>query len=181
MPVMRVALFGGSFDPPHLGHVLAATWAFTMGRVDRVWVLPVARHAYGKAMTPWAQRWALCQAAFAGLGFVDLRDDELRNPQGFTITLVESLAAAHPGTRFALVGGTDTSRDLPNWHRGRDLLSVVDVIAVPRQGYDPAHGAALPAVSSSQVRARLAAGEAIDDLVPAAVADLIRAQGWYAG
>lgn len=176
---MHIALFGGSFDPPHLGHVLAATWARLVGGVDAVWVLPVARHAYGKHLSPWPQRWALCQAAFAPLPFVTLRDDELRNPEGYTFTLLERLRAAHPHDRFSLVGGTDTSRDLVNWYRGAELSTMLDVIAVPRRGFDDTHPAALPAISSTQVRDRLQHGAAVDELLPPAVAELIAANHWY--
>ena len=52
----RIALFGGSFDPPHLGHVFAAIHARVVGLVDEVWILPVANHPYGKQLSPWQQR-----------------------------------------------------------------------------------------------------------------------------
>ena len=175
----RIALFGGSFDPPHLGHVLAATFAHAVGRVDEVWILPVARHAYGKPISPWERRWTLCQAAFAGLGFARLRDDELRNPEGYTWTLLQRLRAERPEVRWALVGGSDTSRDLPNWYRGAELVAQVEVIAVPRRGFDEADPAALPAISSSLVRGLLARGEEARSLLPASVADRIAAEGWY--
>lgn len=175
---MRIALFGGSFDPPHLGHVLAACYARVAGQADEVWVLPVAKHAYGKAISPWAQRWRLCQAAFAALPFVRLCDDELRNPAGYTIDLLAALAARNPGHRWLLVGGTDTARDLPNWHRGAELAELIEVIPVPRRGYDE-HPAALPAISSSLVRERLAAGDDAAALLPPAVAALIASEGWY--
>ncbi|MBA3936200.1 MAG: nicotinate-nicotinamide nucleotide adenylyltransferase [Planctomycetes bacterium] len=175
---MRIALFGGSFDPPHLGHVLAATYARVMGAVDEVWVMPVARHAYAKPISPWAQRWALCQAAFAGLGFVRLCDDELRNPHGYTFDLLAALRAGHPGHVWFLVGGTDTATDLANWHRGAELRRLIQVIAVPRRGYDE-DPAALPALSSSLVKGRIAAGGPLAGLLPPAVAGLIAAHGWY--
>jgi nicotinate-nucleotide adenylyltransferase len=175
---VRIALFGGSFDPPHWGHVLAAAWALVAGRADRVWVLPAHHHPYGKPLSPWDQRWALCQAAFAGLGRAEVRDDERRNPSGFTIDLVTALRDAHPGNHWLLVGGTDTARDLRNWHRGQELERMIEVIAVPRRGYDE-HPAALPAISSTAVRERLAHGERVEELVPPAVAELIAAHGWY--
>lgn len=175
---MRIALFGGSFDPPHLGHVLAACYARVVGQVDEVWVLPVAKHAYGKAISPWEQRWRLCQATFDPLPFVKLCDDELRNPAGYSIDLLTTLMAKHPGHRWLLVGGTDTARDLPNWHRGPELARMVEVIPVPRRGYDE-HPTALPAISSSLVRERLGKGQDIDDLVPPAVTALIKAENWY--
>ena len=175
---MHIALFGGSFDPPHLGHVLAATYARSVGGADEVWVLPVAEHAYHKSLSPWDQRWALCQAAFAGLGFVRVCDAERNNPGGFTFHLVCNLQRQHPGQRWSLVGGTDTALDLINWHRGPELVTLVECLAVPRRGFDE-HPAALPAISSSDLRSRLAQGRAVTGLVPAAVERMIADRGWY--
>ncbi len=175
----RIALFGGAFDPPHLGHVLAAVWARSIAGVDAVWVLPVAEHPYGKPVAPFAQRLHLCELAFADLPFVSVRSDERDNPGGRTITLLEQLQANHPDTRFALVGGTDTERDLPNWYRGQDLLAAIDIIAIPRRGYDDVHPGALPAISSSLVREALRSGASIDGLLPARVAQAILTSRWY--
>ncbi|HEX3133864.1 MAG TPA: nicotinate-nicotinamide nucleotide adenylyltransferase [Planctomycetota bacterium] len=174
----RIALFGGSFDPPHLGHVLAACYARVVAQVDEVWVLPVAKHAYGKAISPWEQRWRLCEAAFTGLPFVRLRDDERMNPGGYTFDLIEHLRKNNPLHRWLLVSGTDTARDLLNWHRGAELVKLIEVIPVPRRGYDD-HPAALPQISSSLIRERLARNDDVRTLVPPAVADLIAAQRWY--
>jgi nicotinate-nucleotide adenylyltransferase len=176
-PRPTIALFGGSFDPPHVGHVLAVAWARLCGGADEVWVLPAANHPYAKPLTPWEQRWRLCQLAFADLPFARLRDDELRS-SGYTIDLVETLRRAHPSHRWLLVGGTDTARDLANWHRGGELASLVEVLCVPRGGHDT-HPGALPAISSSLVRERLRAGIPVDGLLPRAVATEIAANGWY--
>jgi nicotinate-nucleotide adenylyltransferase len=176
---MRIALFGGSFDPPHLGHVLAAVWAVSAGGADAVWVLPVAKHAWNKPLSPWDQRWTLCQAAFAPFPFVRLCDDERENPGGYTFNLVERLMTQHPGHQWALLGGTDTKCDLPRWHRGEELAQLVDIIAVPRRGFDDTHAAGLPAISSTLVRTRCAQGETLEGLVPTAVADLIATHHWY--
>jgi nicotinate-nucleotide adenylyltransferase len=176
---MRIALFGGSFDPPHLGHVLAATYAFTMARVNEVWVMPVAKHAFNKPLSPWQQRWELCQAAFGNLSFCRLCDDELRNPDGYTISLIDQLSKRHPQHRWSLVGGTDTYTDLGKWHRGAELMERIDVITVPRHGYDDSNPGALPSISSTIVRDRLQHGGDVSSLVPVAVVDLIRKNRWY--
>lgn len=175
----RIALFGGAFDPPHLGHVLAASYAFSAANVDEIWILPVAKHPYGKPLSPWAQRWELCQAAFGKLGFAQVRDDELKNADGYTHTLVETLQEQRPNTEWFLIGGSDTSADMVNWYRGRELLQMVEVIAVPRRGFDDAKASALPAISSSLVRERLQRDQSVDDLVPAAVLQIIQKRGWY--
>jgi len=174
----RIALFGGSFDPPHLGHVLAACYARVVAQVDEVWVLPVAKHAYGKAISPWEQRWRLCEAAFATLPFVRLCADERDNASGYTFDLIEHLRRQHPRNHWLLVGGTDTARDLLNWHRGAELMKLIEIIPVPRRGYDD-HPAALPQISSSLIRERLARMEDIGSLVPPQVANLITEHKWY--
>lgn len=178
MSTKRVALFGGSFDPPHLGHVLASCYARVVAQVDEVWILPVAKHAYGKPLSPWEQRWRLCEAAFTSLPFIRLCDDERRNAGGYTIDLIEHLRRQHPQHQWLLVGGTDTARDLPNWHRGAELITMIGIIPVPRRGYDD-HPAALPQISSSLVRERAGRQEDIADLVPPSVAELISREGWY--
>ncbi|MBA3708919.1 MAG: nicotinate-nicotinamide nucleotide adenylyltransferase [Planctomycetes bacterium] len=175
---MRIALFGGSFDPPHWGHVLAATYAYVSGRVDAVWVMPVDRHAYDKPLAPWDQRWDLCLQAFAGLGFVSIRDDERRNEGGFTYNLVVRLRQENPDVSWCLVGGSDTTQDMQRWHRGAELARMVEVIAVPRRGWDD-HPAALPEISSSAIRQLLAQGEPIARLVPPRVAERIATMRWY--
>jgi len=175
--VATIALFGGSFDPPHLGHVYAALHARLVGGADRVWALPSMKHPYAKELRPWEQRWELCRLAFADLPFVELRDDELRST-GFTVDLVEALVRDHPGNTWLLVGGTDTATDMPSWRRGADLARLVRVHAVPRGGLD-SHPGALPAISSSLVRRLLASGGEVAGLVPARVAQRIAAGGWY--
>jgi nicotinate-nucleotide adenylyltransferase len=175
---MRVALFGGSFDPPHLGHVFAACYAKIVGGVDEVWVFPVAKHAYNKSLSPWAQRFALCQAAFADFPFIKLRDDELRNHSGYTFDLLTRLIDIYPTHHWHLVGGSDTAQDLPNWHRGQELAKRIAVIPVPRRGYDD-HPAALPQISSTAVRERLAQQQTVQGFVTQRVAQLIEQHRWY--
>lgn len=172
-----IALFGGSFDPPHYGHVLAAAWARWRAGADAVWVLPVWRHPWGKPLSPWERRWRLLALAFAAMPFVALRDDELRS-SGYTIDLVQRLARTHPGVRWLWVGGGDTVRDLPRWQRGDELARLVTVVAVPRAGCD-LHPQALPAVSSRELRARLRRGESVAGWLPEPVLAAIRAEGWY--
>ena len=176
---MRVALFGGSFNPPHLGHVLCAVYAQKMGDLDEVWIMPSADHPYGKDLLSWDARWELCQAAFAGLSFVQLRDDELRNEGGKTFNLIQQLQEQHADYQWFLIGGTDVASDLPNWYRGADLQEMIELLAIPRQGFDHGSATALPAISSTTIRERIARGLAIDDLVPLAVEHLIAEHGHY--
>lgn len=173
------ALFGGSFDPPHLGHVLVCCWVRAVYGVDTILVCPVWHHPYGKPLRPWHLRWQLCAAAFAGQAGTVLSNAERDNPTGTTWDLLEVLAARHGTAPGGLIGGSDTHTDLVNWYRGTELAERVAVLSVPRRGFDDHHPAALPAISSTLVRERLAAGDAVDDLVPAAVARRLAATDAY--
>ncbi|TVR17739.1 MAG: nicotinate-nicotinamide nucleotide adenylyltransferase [Planctomycetota bacterium] len=176
---MRIAIFGGSFDPPHMGHVYAAVHARLHAQVDAVWVFPVAHHPYGKVLSPFSQRLRLAQAAFADFPFVSVREDESDNPQGHTITLIELLQQRHPQHQWLLIGGSDTAADLDNWHRGNELRSIVEVHPIPRRGWDEHDPAALPAISSTMVRERLAMGTSVAHLIPQEVTRLIDQHRWY--
>ena len=176
---MHVALFGGSFNPPHLGHVLCVLYAYKIAQVDQVWILPAINHPYGKELLAWQDRWDMCVAAFAGLEFVRLCDDELHNESGKTFDLLQQLKEKHVNNTWSFIGGTDTQNDMPQWYRGDELLQQLEIIAVPRQGFDDTSDAALPAISSSLVRERLTAGYSVSGLLPKGVIDLIDTHKWY--
>lgn len=182
---LRVALYGGSFDPPHIAHVLAVAWLLSAAPVDRVWLLPVANHPHGKRVTPFAQRVAMLQAAvdvFAGR--VEVRRDEDRpGGSGRSLELVEDLRRRYPQHRFRFVLGTDQVQTRHRWHRFDDLATAAPPIVLGRVGHAGAPGlepqVMLPDVSSTEVRARVAAGESVEGLVPHAVAACIARFGLY--
>jgi nicotinate-nucleotide adenylyltransferase len=181
-----VALLGGSFDPPHVAHVMAAWWVKATQEVDEVWLVPTYRHAFGKELAPFADRVRMCRLAVAGLRGVkvsaaerELADDPLC---GKTVRTLEHLRAAHRGTRFALVVGTDILREVHKWYRWDRVTALARLVVVGREGYPEGaqEGAPLlPRVSSTEVRARLAAGRDVAGLVPRAVAEYAREKGLY--
>ena len=192
---MQVALFGGSFNPPHVGHLLAAIYVRSIAEVDAVWLLPVHRHAFGKHLEPFEDRVAMCEALCAGIdGLAVSRAESERDGPGYTLLTVRHLQARHPGWRFRLVLGTDIVADLPRWHRWEELVREAPPLLIGRAGH-PLSGAhreaaramglelrdaiALPEVSSTEVRRRLAGGETVDGLVPRSVLALCRQRQLY--
>ena len=177
---MRVAIFGGSFNPPHLAHQLAMTVVLSTARVDELWMVPTYKHPFDKQLAPYADRVRLCELAAAPFSRVRVsRIEEELGGESYTLRTVEALAARHPGDRFALVIGADLVAERERWHGWAELKTRVPFIVVGRKG-SPAQGAVeLPPISSTLVRQRLAAGEPVDALVPAAVADYIGAAGLY--
>jgi len=176
-----VAVFGGSFDPPHLGHVLAATWVLSTASVDALWVIPAYDHAFDKELTPFAHRLKMAELAFAPLREVTVSDLEARmGGESFTVHTLERLREEHPDDRWRLVIGSDLVEQIPRWHEGHRIEELAELLVVGRGGHGRDGDALLmPEVSSTEVRRRLRAGEPADALVPRAVLDYAREQGLY--
>lgn len=179
----EIALLGGSFNPPHVAHVMAAWWALATQGVREVWLLPAYRHPFGKVLAPWEDRVRMCQLAVAAVRGAhvctveaELRDDPLC---GKTARTLEHLRATHPELDFALVVGADILPETPKWYRWDLVQSLARVVVVGRQGYPGGQAPALPAISSTAVREGLSRGEDVSALVPRRVLDYARERGLY--
>jgi len=179
----RLAVYGGSFDPPHIAHVLVASWALSMGEVDAVLVLPTLEHALGKtAGATFEQRVAMCERAFACLNGVTVSGiEQTLGAPSRTYKLLMALREQHPDAQLRLVIGADIVAELPRWHRHEDIVRMAPPLVVGRAGYSPPDGTQLvmPEVSSTRVRAALAAGESVEAWVPASVRAYIREHDLY--
>jgi nicotinate-nucleotide adenylyltransferase len=185
---MNVGLYGGSFNPPHIGHLLAATFARAVFPVDEVWLVPCHTHAFAKELAPFAHRLALCELAAATLGpwcHVSAIERDLALAPGApassrTIDTVRALAARHAEHAFSLIVGSDIVDEIPQWRSSAELRAICPVHVVPRRGSAPPDAPALPDVSSTAIRARLAAALPVDGLVPRGVDDYIRRHRLFA-
>ncbi|MBX7101333.1 MAG: nicotinate-nicotinamide nucleotide adenylyltransferase [Myxococcaceae bacterium] len=180
---MKVALLGGSFNPPHVGHLMAALYARTALGFDEVWLVPSFHHPFHKPLAPFADRVALCGAMTADVGpWLKVCEAERDvGGEGRTIELLEYLLPRNAGTRFSLVIGSDIVRDLPSWKAFDRIEQLVDVVVLQRAGFPEARavGPALAQVSSTELRERLARRDRPELLVPRAVLALIDARGLY--
>lgn len=181
-----VAILGGSFNPPHVAHLMAAYWALATQDVSEVWLLPAFRHPFGKVLAPFEDRVRMCELAvrpLRGAGVCtaerELADDPL---VGKTARTLEHLRSKHPTYRFALVVGADVLPDADKWYRWDRVQELARVLVVGREGYPPVAGApSLPAVSSTLVRERIARGEDVSGLVARRVREYIAEKGLYSG
>jgi len=180
-----LGVFGGAFDPPHLGHALVPAYLRLRGLVDQVVMVPCADHPLGKSLSPFERRVALVRAAVAPLGEgVQVSDIEARlhakhGGPSYTLRMLEALAAEHSHATIRLVVGTDILAQAHRWHRWEEIERRFAPIVVPRAGHAPPNTCALPEVSSTQVRAWLDEGgtvaeEGLAANVPAAVRELLR-------
>jgi nicotinate-nucleotide adenylyltransferase len=181
----RIAVLGGSFDPPHVAHVLLATFVLLLGEVDEVLVVPVFEHAFGKRLAPFEERLRLCELAFAPLRGVGVSRIEADLPRpNRTLVTLEHLAKARPDASFRLVVGSDVLLDAHKWYAFDELTRRAPLLIVPRAGYPHPGAAALPDVSSTFVRELLMRRDqaAVDELrgvVPSACLAYILEKNLY--
>jgi nicotinate-nucleotide adenylyltransferase len=179
-----IALLGGSFNPPHVAHLMAAYWALATQGVSEVWLLPSSKHPFGKDLAPFEDRVAMCELAVRALRGVgvcaaeaELRDD----PQvGKTVRTLEHLRAKHPAYEFAVIVGADVLPETDKWYRWDRVKELARVVVIGREGFPAVPGApSLPAISSTEIRARIARGDDVSGLVPRKVVEYARAKGLY--
>ena len=154
-----VAIYGGSFDPPHISHVLAAVYALKVGGFDQVLVVPVYEHAFQKRLSQFEHRVRLCELSFAGILGVEVStvERELATPS-LTLRTLEHLAAVHPDWAMRLLVGSDVLSDTQKWHAFERIAELAPPYIVARPGYEhpDQHAALLPDVSSTRIRDSLA-------------------------
>lgn len=177
---MEVALLGGSFNPPHVGHLMAALYVRQCVGSDEVWLTPTFHHPFGKETVAYEHRVAMCEIAARELGpwlKVSRAEAEV-NGEGRTVDLLEHLQRTHAGTRFRLVIGSDIVADLPKWKAWDRIQQLAQVTVLYRAGHPSAGtvGPPLAQVSSTEIRRRLESGDEPVDLVPRAVLEYARAQ-----
>jgi nicotinate-nucleotide adenylyltransferase len=180
----RVAVFGGSFNPPHVGHVLAAVYALSTAPIDEVLVVPVYRHPFAKELTSFEDRLAMCRLAMGWIPHVTVSTvEEELGGESLTLRTVEHLEATHPEWTLRLLVGADVLADLPKWHRWDRIAEIAPPVVLGRSGVDrtDAPTPVLPRVSSTEMRTALGRGEldAVRGLIPASVLDHITAHRLY--
>jgi nicotinate-nucleotide adenylyltransferase len=188
----RIGLFGGSFDPVHLGHLLVARAAREELDLTRLFFVPAAQSPFkpDNHPAPADQRLRLLRLALLGETWCEVDDQELRRGgMSYTIDTMRDFAKRFPeAERFYLIGA-DNVAQLPKWREADELARLATFVAIPRPGEAavsfpaPFRGRTLAGfplgVSSSQIRARIRAGQPVDHLVPAAVAEAIRNSRLY--
>src|SRR6266404_4117820 len=185
-------LFGGSFDPVHLGLLLVAQAAREELSLTRLFFIPAAHSPFKPEQppTPANERLRLLRLALAGKEWCEIDEQEIqRGGVSYTIETVRDYRKRFPRAQlFYLIGG-DNVPELPKWRQAEELAEAVEFVVIPRPGRievpfpKPFRGRTLKGfplgISSSQIRGRIRAGQPIENLVPAAVAEVIRNNRLY--
>ncbi len=198
---MRTGIFGGTFDPPHVAHLVLAEECLYQLRLDRLlWVLtPNPPHKKGRKISPLGERLELLQAALAGNPAFEISRVDIDRPAPhYAVETVRLLRAAYPGDTLIYLIGGDSLHDLPIWSRPQELVAEVDAFGVMRRPDDevdlPGLEVTLPGlsdrvrfvdaplleISSTDIRGRIAEGRPYRYFMPEAVYRLIEDRQYYA-
>jgi len=177
-------VFGGSFDPPHVAHTLLVHYAMSAHGLERALVVPTYSHAFGKRLASFEHRLRMCELAFRGICGVEISDIERSLPApSYTVHTLRALAQRYPGIQLRLLLGSDLLPETHAWHDFTSVAALAPPIVIERQGaptHDPSQPA-LPAVSSTDIRQRIAAGQSTQGRLAAQVRSYIDANRLYAG
>ncbi|MEI8289503.1 MAG: nicotinate (nicotinamide) nucleotide adenylyltransferase [Verrucomicrobiota bacterium] len=189
---MKLGIFGGSFDPVHLGHLLVAQAAIEELGLNRLFFIPAARSPFKTANQPApdALRLQLLRLALVGKSNSEIDDQEIRRGGiSYAVETLRDYAQRFTGTELFYLIGADNAAKLNEWREPAELARLAEFVVVPRPGERtvkfpaPFRGRMLKGfplgVSSSEIRARVKAGLTIDNLVPPAVAETIRGAKKY--
>ena len=187
---MRIGLYGGTFDPIHLGHLCAAEAAREGLALDRVVFVPAHVPPHRGGVAPALDRYAMVCLATAGSAAFIPSDAELRRDgPSYTVDTVNALTQAHPDDSFVLIVGSDTYPEMATWRDPEGIFSRCGVAVVGRAGAETFGAPLRPGVlrvsgpgldvSSTAIRQRLREGKSARFLVPESVLDYIAKRGLY--
>lgn len=150
----RVAIFGGSFDPPHMGHVLAPMWILSRDLADKVLIIPCINHPFGKQLVDYGHRYQMCKLAFSPYDYnkkVKIDRSPIRNDEpSYMIDTVRYLIENRfpENTEFSIVIGDDCVDGFENWKHVDELKKLTsELIVLPR-----GTGKIIPDFSSTEIR-----------------------------
>lgn len=194
---MKIGILGGSFDPPHNGHLKIAESVITKLGFDQVWLMPLYAHAFGKTLTLAEDRFAM--AALLETKAIQASDYEIQK-KGISIsyeTLID-LTGLHPHHSFSWIIGSDQIPDFPKWEGWQEIIQKFGLIIVARnkhinleektkqllhlktlQGITFLKSDDIPNTSSTEIREKVTKGEPITGLVPKSIEEYIKKHQLY--
>ncbi len=182
----RIGVYGGTFDPIHLGHLILARVALETFGFEKIVFIPAAGspHKRDRRLSAPDIRYAMLRAAIQGEPGLDLDDIELRRPPpSYTVDTMEAMRDREPGAEWFYLVGEDNLPRLTTWHRFGDLEKLVRFVILERSGVRTEHPYATVRkyvdISATEIRNRVATGRSIRYLVPPPVEKIIRDEQLY--
>ncbi len=184
---MKIGIFGGTFDPPHLSHILACHYVLETTEIEKIFVIPCYLHPFGKVCVSFEHRLKMCQLAMHRLKpAVEVLDIEgKRDGISYTIDTVRELKSQYPQDEFTLIAGSDILEETHKWKDFAELQKLVKILILPRITVDTRSEINttakffLPDISSTIVRNKLRNGESVDEFISRSVLAYIKQHNLY--
>ncbi len=184
---MRIAIFGGTFDPPHIGHMMACYYILATTDAEQVWIVPSYRHPFGKNSAPFEMRMKMCEISASVFGdkvrVMSLEEDLGRESESpvYTIDLLKRIKEKFKDDKLYFVIGSDILVEAEQWKDFDRIEEYASLIILRRRGVDPSedYKAVLPDVSSSLIRENIRKSISIAGLVPNKVLRFIEENNLY--
>lgn len=181
--MLRIAFYGGSFNPPHVGHMMVASWVLWADLADEVHICPVADHPFGKDLLPFQERMALCGAMKEDMhdNRIHINPIERTMPPGanYTYDTLQALREQNPDRVIRPLMGSDILTSAHKWKAWDELVQKFPPIFVGREGYPAQDSPTFPNISSTEVRDQLGRGEIPSGRLSRSVLEYIRKHGLY--
>jgi len=183
----QIGIFGGSFDPPHLGHLIVAEFVRGAAELDKVIFVPAFQppHKLGNHFATTSHRVAMTRLAVRGNAMFAVSDYEIRRRGiSYTVDTVKEFSRKYPHAELSLIMGLDSFHEFATWKTPEEIVLTVRLLVYPRQGFDSPSGnpfshqaefisAPLVEISSSMIRRRVSSGKGVHYLVPEPVEKFI--------
>jgi len=177
---MRLGILGGTFDPPHYGHLLLAECCREQAELDQVWFMPAATppHKQSRPLSTPQQRLTMLELAIGGhTSLVVSRLEIDRGGLSYTADTLEAVQADHPDSDLFFLLGSDSLFDLPDWHQPQRICRTATLVVVQRAGDEPADFTCLSGVATSEQIERAKASLVTMPLVDLSSTDIRRRVG----
>lgn len=159
---MNVGILGGSFNPPHIGHLLLCQYVLAIFHIDEIWLVPVTEHPFGKKLVSYDYRLDMCNSFYAYNN--KIRTLNIYNK--FTIDLVKALKTSWDHN-FSLIIGSDIIKDLNKWKDYDEIRGLISIKTITRGD------GLIPNISSTHIRKRLIYNLPVNEMLPRGVLDYI--------
>ena len=192
--IHNLGIFGGTFDPPHIGHLLVAAHVQESLKLERIILVPAASspHKRNRPLTDAEHRLAMVRLSVAGVPQMDVSDVEVRRGGvSYTIDTLQMLQQEHPQTTLTLIIGMDNLAEFASWKDPGEILRIARVVVMTRPWYQAPHDAdafarlmhkcAVPeiGIASRDIRRRVCEGRSIRWMVTPEVEHFILRHGFY--
>ncbi len=187
-----IAVFGGSFDPPHLAHTMAAAYVLAGYPVKRLLIVPTYCHPFDKPLADFEHRLQMCTLAMADLAHERVEISPVERDIGgksLTLRTLQELRRQMPNAQLRLLVGSDILQETARWHQFDRVTELAPPIWLNRAGHPrpkttevpdvPDSGPLFPDISSTEIRRRIAKGQSTQGLLAHTVAAYIQSHGLY--